>query len=474
MTFHSYEYLALLLGLVCIYWLLPRVGQNIFLLAASYAFYSYIDPTLGLLLFGYTSVNYFAALGIAKYPAQKRKLLVAALLTSIGVLSYFKYLGFLVENVSYILTNIGLQINPLTLNIFLPVGISFYTFQTLGYVIDVYKGRIEARSNFWNVALYVAFFPQLVAGPIERAARLIPQFEVRRRVDTGALNEGVYLLIWGFFKKMVVADSVAVITNKIFMLDSPSIGLLTVGVLAFGVQILADFSGYTDIARGSARLLGIRLVENFDNPYFARSPRDFWHRWHISLSSWFRDYVYIPLGGAKGGRWKSSAVLLGTFLITGLWHGAAWNFVIWGGYHGLLLVASRGLACSSMINYMADSTFFRLGAVGVTFVLVHMGWFLFRADDLSILWDSVSAQTLGTAVGSVSVTMFLFFQVALYSLPLWIAAVYRAARGCDWYTDVIGRTFVNIPIKTGIAMALFVAILMLRSQVNVDFIYFQF
>ena len=278
----------------------------------------------------------------------------------------------------------------------------------------------------------------------------------------------------GFFKKLVIADSVAVITNKIFMLDSPSVGLLTVGVLAFGVQILADFSGYTDIARGSARLLGIRLVENFENPYFANSPRDFWHRWHISLSSWFRDYVYIPLGGARGGRWKSVAVLVGTFLITGLWHGAAWNFVIWGGYHGLLLVANRALAGTKVVKTMADWMLFRVGAILITFVLVHVGWFLFRADDLSILWNSVSAQFLGTSVGPGSVTMFLFFQVALYSLPLWIAAAYRAASGSEWYTDVIGRKVVDLPIKTGTAMALFVGILMVRSQVNVDFIYFQF
>jgi D-alanyl-lipoteichoic acid acyltransferase DltB (MBOAT superfamily) len=267
----------------------------------------------------------------------------------------------------------------------------------------------------------------------------------------------------------VIADNVAVIADKTFQLQDPGVGLLMVGVLAFGIQILADFSGYTDIARGSARLLGIRLSHNFDSPYLSASPSEFWRRWHMSLSSWFRDYVYIPLGGSRAGRWGNVATLLGTFLLVGLWHGAAWNFILWGGYHGLLIQGHRSLASRvSLHRHIA-----RYGGIAVTFVLIHVGWFLFRADDLSIVWDAITAQADGRAVGGGDVTAFLFFQVVVYAVLL-SAPVLRG-----WLTPT-GTSSVKLyrlypaVLNTGAATAMFFGILTLRSQVSIDFIYFQF
>ncbi len=225
-----------------------------------------------------------------------------------------------------------------SLAILLPVGISFYTFQELSYTIEVYRGTLRARHNFVDFAAFVCFYPQLVAGPIERASRLLPQVERPRSWSWPAARSALFLIIWGFFKKLVVADNVGVIANKVFSLDAPGFTVLWAGVFAFAIQIYADFSAYSDIARGMAKWLGFDLMVNFDHPYLARGPIDFWRRWHISLSSWFRDYVYIPLGGSRRGRARTLVNVFLTFLISGLWHGASWNYVLWGAYHGVLVV----------------------------------------------------------------------------------------------------------------------------------------
>ena len=470
MIFQSYEYLILLFVVLAAYWLLPRLGQNALLLAASYVFYAFVTPWLAILLLGYTLVNYFAARGIRTYPSHSGNILLVAVASGLVVLGVFKYLGFFVENVTELTSEIGMNPNPVVLEILLPVGISFYTFQALAYVIDVHQGRIEPRSNFLDVAIFISFFPQLVAGPIERASRLLPQFERRRRFDADEVRDGVYLILWGFFKKLVIADNVAVIADKVFALEEPSVPLLTVGVLAFGIQILADFSGYTDIARGTAKILGIRLTRNFDNPYLAKSPTDFWRRWHISLSTWFRDYVYIPLGGSRGSGRKNATVLMVTFLLTGLWHGAAWNFILWGGYHGVLILITRGLR-SKVGGTGIVSTIF---GVFFTFIAINFGWLLFRAGDLQITWDSITAQFGRTTVDGPEVTAFLFFQVVVYSLPLWIHPIYQHVRESRWATEGVTATLIQTPFRTAAAMLLFLGILVLRSEVSQDFIYFQF
>jgi D-alanyl-lipoteichoic acid acyltransferase DltB (MBOAT superfamily) len=470
LIFQSYEYLGLLLVVIGAYWFLPRIGQNVLLLCASYFFYAFVHPWLAVLLFGYTFVNYLAARGIRKYPHHGDKMVFVAAMSGLSVLGFFKYLGFFVENVADLISTIGLRSDPVVLQILLPVGISFYTFQSLGYVIDVNRGRMKPRSSFLDVALYVSFFPQLVAGPIERASRLLPQFERRRTFDPDEIRDGVFLILWGFFKKLVIADNVAVIANKVFTLQEPSVPLLAVGVIAFGIQILADFSGYTDIARGTAKVLGIRLSRNFDNPYLARSPIDFWRRWHISLSTWFRDYVYIPLGGSRGNMRKNVVVLMTTFLLTGLWHGAAWNFVLWGGYHGALILITRGLHDKIKSTGVLTSV---LGIL-VTFIAINIGWLLFRADDLGIVWDSLSGQLNGTSVGDPRATAFLFFQVVIYSIPLWVHSMYQEIRGSVWAAHGLPAVVIQTPFRTAAATLLFLGILLTRNPGSQDFIYFQF
>ena len=470
MNFQSYEYLALLVLVVAIYWLLPRLGQNILLLAASYIFYAWVHPWLALLLLGYTVVAYAAARGIRDYPEHRRKILVTAITSALLVLGIFKYLGFFVDDVIGSFPGLDLTDDSFLLSIFLPIGISFYAFQTLSYVIDVYRGDVQPRNNIVDVAVFVSFFPQLVAGPIERAGRLLPQYENRRRISHDDFSGGLQLLLWGFFKKLVVADNVAIIVDKVFQTQSPSPALLVVGVLAFGLQIFADFSGYTDIARGSARLLGIRLSQNFDNPYLSASPMDFWRRWHISLSTWFRDYVYIPLGGSRTGPWRNVGALMATFLLAGLWHGAAWNFIVWGAYHGALLQVHRMVG----VGISGWPRLGRVGSVILTFALINAGWFFFRADDLSIGWDSLTSSLDGSAVGSPRVTAFLFFQVLIYSVPIWAHAIFQHVRMADWPQRREVKWALGAPLRTGVALVLFTGILVIRNQVSQEFIYFQF
>lgn len=470
MIFQSYEYIALLIAVVGVYWVLPRLGQNLLLLSASYLFYGWVHPWLAFLLLGYTVVAYGSARGMREYPQHRGKILTVAVASALTVLGVFKYLGFFVDDVVGIFSDLGLSDDSFVLSIFLPIGISFYAFQTLAYVIDVYQERVEPRRNFIDVAVFVSFFPQLVAGPIERAARLMPQFERKRRINSDDINSGLQLLLWGFFKKLVIADNVAVIVDKIFQTQQPSPALLAVGVLAFGIQIFADFSGYTDIARGSARLLGINLSRNFDNPYLSASPMEFWRRWHISLSTWFRDYVYFPIGGSKGGQWQNFGALMATFLLAGLWHGAAWNFLIWGAYHGALLQVHRMVGGGMFGWPYLGRTF----SVIATFLLINLGWFFFRAGDLSIGWNSITSAIDGNSVGTGDVTIFLFFQVVIYSLPLWAHAIYQRVRVAEWAQRSPTRGLLNMPFRTAAATVLFSGILVMRAQFSQDFIYFQF
>jgi len=471
MLFQTYEYGILVLAVLLLYWALPKQGQNLLLLTASYVFYAFVHPWLALLLAGYTLVNYFAAIGIAMRPDLRRRALMVSIVASLGVLAAFKYLGFFVESFTQVFVWFGIADNPTFLRIFLPAGISFYTFQSLAYVIDVYKGRFDARRNLLDFSLFVSFFPQLVAGPIERAAALIPQFEVRRKLRPESLRDGLFLIIWGLFKKLVIADSVAVIVDNIFLLREPSPMLLAVGVLAFGIQIFADFSGYVDIARGTAKLLGINLSVNFLDPYFATSPANFWRRWHITLSQWFRDYVYIPLGGSRNGYVKNALILMVTFLLTGLWHGAAWNFVLWGGFHGFLILVQR----TAVEGRFAISTPPRVVGIVLTFVLVQFGWLLFRGGDLSILTNSISGGVKGTAVGEFRESFFLLSTVFVYSIPLWIYAIYRRQLMIiSPRSTTIRRHLTAVPAQTALATLLFLGMLVLKADGKAEFIYFQF
>ena len=417
-------------------------------------------------------------------PEHRRKFLWLSIVTNFGMLGFFKYFNFFVDNVAAALATIGLPWHQPTLRILLPVGISFYTFQAMSYTIDVFKGELHARRNLVDLATFVSFFPHLVAGPIQRASFLLPQVEAPRRFSMEKARTGLGLICWGFFKKLVIADNVGVIANKVFALGDPTFPLLWAGVFAFAIQIYADFSAYTDIARGTSRWLGFELTENFDHPYLARTPADFWRRWNISLSSWFRDYVYIPLGGSKAGEAKWARNVLVTFLLSGLWHGASWNYVLWGAYHGVLLVLTRARRILKPAGPVARGRKPLIAGLITTaqivgmFALTLIGWLFFRETELSAIVRALTLSPFSAPADDRSTGLYLFLLTLLYSLPLWAQSIW-----VEWHRDEAG---VRHPASVvppgwpraavqGVACGLaFVAILLLRSRASLDFIYFQF
>jgi alginate O-acetyltransferase complex protein AlgI len=323
----------------------------------------------------------------------RKVMLGFSIVTNLSILGFFKYYNFFIDNFSSVANALfGHVPNALILNVVLPVGISFFTFQTMSYAIDVYRGKVTASPSLVEVAVYISFFPQLVAGPIERGQHLLPQFQRSRTIDSDDFREGIWLIAWGLYKKIVVADNMAEIVNGAFgpfdtlssMVAVPEDGMrLLVAVYAFAFQIYCDFSGYSDIARGTARLLGFDIMLNFNLPYFSRSPSEFWHRWHISLSTWLRDYLYIPLGGNRHGTYKTYRNLMITMLLGGLWHGAAWTFVLWGAFHGIILVVYRALAPSTDTRRPAWWMSFVQGVI--MFHIVCLGWLIFRAQNLETI-----------------------------------------------------------------------------------------
>ena len=477
MIFHSLDFVLFFLVVVTVYWRLPHRGQNWLLLAASYFFYGYVHPWFLLLIAASTLVDYWAALRMETDPARRKVYLALSIASNMGMLAYFKYANFFLENFSIVLASIGLPESRLMLSVLLPVGISFFTFQALSYTVDVYRGQLRARRSLVDVATFVALFPQLVAGPIERASALLPQVEAARRFSADAARTGLLLVAWGYFKKLVIADNVGVIADKVFGLEAPGFYVLWAGVLAFGIQIYADFSAYTDIARGVARWFGFELMLNFDNPYFARSPHDFWRRWHISLSTWFRDYVYIPLGGSRRGVPRELSNILAVFLLSGLWHGASWNFVLWGGFHGLLLVGQRVVQRAR--GRLSAPAWTAPLQIGLTFVLVHVGWLMFRETETSMLLRDLMLTPAASTPLDRQAGAALALLVAFYALPLLIQGAWvEWRRGAP---DGFAQPPRHEPARVGwlvwqgaLVGLLFASILVFRSRASLDFIYFQF
>src|SRR3954467_14074546 len=393
-TFHFAYFFALLLPL---YWVLPHRPQNYLLLAASYYFYACWDPRFLSLLVLSTAMDFACGLAVDRIEAPRRRKLFVALsmALNLGMLGYFKYYNFFAESLQAALARGGITVPLSHLNVVLPIGISFYTFQSMSYVIDVYRRDIKPTRNFVQFAAFVSFFPHLVAGPIMRPTTLLPPIEKPRRFDLHQLYQGAYLIFWGLTKKVVVADNLALIVNDLFgKWETIDGGLALLAIYAFAFQIYCDFSGYTDAARGIAKCLGFELALNFNLPYFATSPKDFWARWHISLSTWLRDYLYIPLGGNRGGQLRLYRNLMLTMIIGGLWHGNRWTYVIWGFYQGVLLVGHR-LAEPWLARVRradpVEQRCWKLVRIAVTFHLVCLGWLIFRAESMAQVMGMLSA-----------------------------------------------------------------------------------
>lgn len=470
MIFHSFDFILFFIVVLASYWMLSHRHQRILLLVVSYVFYGYIHPWFLYPLLFSTALDFLAALAIETFPVHRKRFLITSLIGNLGLLAIFKYFGFFVENVSRLLAGWGWSPDWPLLEIVLPVGISFYTFQSISYTVDVFHGRVRACRNPLDFALYVVFFPQLVAGPIERAQDMLRQFQLPRSLTAEDLREGVAWMVWGYFKKLVIADNVALIANNVFLLENPPFSVLWVGVLAFSFQILADFSGYTDIARGVARLLGFRLSRNFHHPYLALSPGDFWRRWHISLSEWIRDYVYIPLGGSRVRPVRHVVNVLVTFFLCGLWHGASWNFVLWGVYHGVLILFYRAAAgCRWCVTVGAWPGMVVL-RWGLMFALTNIGWLFFRETDLHHLFNLLTIAPGQDTVREWQYAWFLLVKVAIHSVPVWLHAAY------DHFLAprLASRPGVRIMGQWVMISGLFLGILNLRSYVRIDFIYFQF
>ena len=390
MNFNTLEFLLFLPAVLALHWALPHRLRWALLLAASLLFYFWWEPLAGLLLAAVVAVTWLCGLGAAreKPPAVRRACLAMALGACLGCLGVFKYAGFFA----------GLIHGGPAWRLLLPVGISFYTFQALSYVLDVYRGRTAPEGHFGYYALFISFFPQLVAGPIERSGRLLPQLRRERTLSREQLSAGGWLLLTGYFKKAAIADGLAPLVDAVYAAPGQAGGPEIIAATAlFGLQIYCDFSGYSDIARGSAGLLGVELMENFQAPYAARSIREFWRRWHISLTAWFTDYVYIPLGGSRRGLPRRCFNIMAVFLLSGLWHGADWTFVAWGGIHGIYQVCGV-LAARRTGGRAPQGRGTGLLRCAATFSLVTFAWLFFRAQSMADAWLLLSR--LGTGWGA--------------------------------------------------------------------------
>ncbi|MFV0591238.1 MAG: MBOAT family O-acyltransferase [Draconibacterium sp.] len=386
MLFNSVGFILFLTLVFFLYWGIFAKNitrRNVFLLVISYFFYSCWDVRfLGLIVLS-SLVDYTCGIQITQTDDRKRKkrFLWLSILVNLGILGFFKYFGFFAEELNLLVQQFGYKLHPFTLNIVLPVGISFYTFQTLSYTIDVYKGKTQATRDVISFFAFVAFFPQLVAGPIERASHLLPQFHEKKSFDYPTAAEGFRRILWGLFAKVAVADTVAPLVDQVFSHSgSAGWGTLLLGAFLFSIQIYGDFSGYSNIAIGSAALLGFRLMDNFRNPYFSRNLQEFWSRWHISLSSWFRDYVYIPLGGNRCSKPRYIRNILITFGVSGLWHGANWTFIVWGMLHGFAYLLSKPFTGAKHRKAARGKD---LLWVAVTFLVVSFLFVIFRAKNIS-------------------------------------------------------------------------------------------
>jgi D-alanyl-lipoteichoic acid acyltransferase DltB (MBOAT superfamily) len=476
MNFNSFEFGVFFVTVWLLYLILPHKPQNWLLLGASYLFYSFWDWRFLLLIIFSTSVDFFCARHIFQNRLESRRKLFLSISigANLGTLVFFKYFNFFLDNFFHLFALFGISLHAPIWNVILPVGISFYTFQTMSYSIDVYRKQLQPAKNFLDYALFVSFFPQLVAGPIERAKNLLPQILNPRKLDADKLTEGFFLIYWGLFKKIFIADNLGSFLayfakDRTLFQDG---GFVWASTLAFLFQLYCDFSAYSDIARGTARLLGFDLMLNFRSPFFASNIQETWNRWHISLTTWIRDYLYFPLAKTKffGKYLDARIVVVVTFLIMGLWHGAAWNFVIWGGYNGLILVGYSIFARKSRKFRKPKSAplawLLRFASVFLTLNFAAFGLLFFRATSFAEMGQSLIA--LFTNFKLTPLTLELLARCLLYAAPMLLVD------GMLFLNENLQRLF-KTPVLARVAFlyVTFYLMVVFRAQGS-TFIYFQF
>jgi D-alanyl-lipoteichoic acid acyltransferase DltB (MBOAT superfamily) len=470
MFFDSPVYVIFLAIIVVVYWRLPRTGQNIFLLCASYFFYGWWDWRFLLLMIASTSVDYLIAKKLPCVTDSTRRLLllVLSILINFSILGFFKYFNFFTASFVSLLTSIGIHGIPVSvLRIILPPGISFYTFQEVAYTVDVYKGKLRPAQSFVDYALFISLFPHLIAGPIQQPGHLLPQVQRDRVLDSNKFFDGLLLILFGLFQKCIIADNCALIANAAFdgRFGQTTAPVVLLGAYAFAWQIYGDFAGYSNIARGSAQLLGFHFMVNFRQPYLASSLQDFWRRWHISLSSWLRDYLYIPLGGNRKGEGRTYGNLLTTMLLGGLWHGANWTFVVWGAIHG------GGLALERVFGLKIEDSATRTGLgrwikVVLLFNFICLTWIFFRATSLS------AAVELLKGLGRFS--WDANYSTALRFLAIFAGTMFLIDLRMELADEEYPFQKISPLVRVGVGAAALLAIAMFGANQTSAFIYFQF
>jgi alginate O-acetyltransferase complex protein AlgI len=487
MLFNSIDFAIFLPIVFILYWFGTNKNlkrQNFLIVASSYLFYGWWDWRFLFLILFSSLVDYFVGLGLLKQEnLTKRKILLwTSILVNLGFLGFFKYYNFFLDNFMTAFSFFGTEIHANSLNIILPVGISFYTFQTLSYSIDVYKRKLEPTKDFIVFSAFVSFFPQLVAGPIERATHLLPQFYKKRTFDYSKAVDGMRQILWGLFKKIVIADNCAEYANLIFNNSTDYSGsTLVLGALFFTFQIYGDFSGYSDIAIGTSRLFGFDLMQNFNFPYFSRDIAEFWRRWHISLSTWFRDYIYIPLGGSHGGTWMKVKNTFIVFILSGFWHGANWTFIVWGALNAIfflpLLLTNNNrnnletVAQGKLLPSLKELSFMLL-----TFGLTVFAWIFFRAENIGHAIHYIQNMFIGLATKSGYIETFnLIYWKIGFAIPALLAIFILTewfGREHQFAIQKIGAKW-NRLLRYAMYYAIIIAIFWFGGKEQ-QFIYFQF
>ena len=463
MLFNSSSFLIFFVVFISLYFTYGRnniARRNLLIVVGSYIFYSFWDWRFTFLLFGSSFLDFKIGGLLQKEKVQnkRKKFVFLSIITNLGILFLFKYFNFFSDSLNILLLNLGADQFFPTAKVILPVGISFYTFQSLGYTIDVYRKKINCVNKLIPFLAYVSFFPQLVAGPIERSTNLMPQFFSESEINNEKIKLGFNLIILGLFKKIVIADNLSPLVDMVYSQTVNSGPIILIATIAFGIQIYCDFSGYSDIARGIAYILGFKLMVNFNLPYFATTPKEFWRRWHISLSTWFRDYVYIPLGGNKSGKWKTIRNLLLTMGLAGIWHGAGWNFILWGLWHGLML--------SIFVNFKPTNFISNILGWLLTIFIVFYGWLLFRCHSIEqiINFSLNFCSTDFPAWFGDYLIVFLIYGFVFIFLQVWKKIT------CELCPSANLNTFLN---TTVLGFKIYLIVLFWDSK-GTQFIYFQF